>query len=261
MKSKLKMPLEQMFSVGGFLYLLTLILEDQLIGTQYSLYVWIVIPFIWGILYANRTKLLIFIVFGIIASACQLHYVLQRDFNTVLNIGTWLAHLLFLFACVFCARFFIGNHIKLEKNAFKLFQIASQKVFDVSSGFTERPYAAGTLSYKKEEIFGFADFLKDKNIVMPIVKDNQIYLTFSMNTSPVKKPDFKQVSYALFDMEGNLSVSISQKDYRQYKELYSFDQLCLSLAELFEDFLNHYKNGNDNRIIAKMDAAKISLFS
>jgi hypothetical protein len=68
--------------------------------------------------------------------------------------------------------------------------------------------------------------------------------------------DPKDVSNVLFDNKGNISVSISENDYRQYRERINFDQLCESMGNVFKRFLEYYKNGNEARIITELKIAR-----
>ena len=61
-----------------------------------------------------------------------------------------------------------------------------------------------------------------------------------------------QVSYALFDKSGKVSVHISAFDYKQYTERFTFDQLCDSFGKIFTRFLKYYLEGNETRILVEL---------
>lgn len=44
--------------------------------------------------------------------------------------------------------------------------------------------------------------------------------------------------------------------FQDYREKLSFDQLCSSLADIFNRFLDYYKNGLESRIIIELKSAK-----
>ena len=145
---------------------------------------------------------------------------------------------------------------KLETNARRLFKLAAELLFETSDGFTERPFSAGKAEFSKDELLGFARFMNGKYIVRSFYFNNMVYLAFSLNQSPVSVEDPKEISHVLFDNEGNISVFISEKDYRQYRERINFDQLCESMGNVFKRFLEYYKNGNEARIITELKTAR-----
>ena len=64
-----------------------------------------------------------------------------------------------------------------------------------------------------------------------------------------------------FGNDGQVNVHISQRDYVHFREDLDFDQLCRSLADVFVDFLEMHRKGQDSRIMDRLDAMKIGLFS
>lgn len=145
---------------------------------------------------------------------------------------------------------------RFEANARRLFKLASELIFETSDGFTERPFSAGKAEFSKDELLGFARFMNGKYIVRSFHFENMVYMAFSLNQSVVNIMDPKDVSNVLFDNKGNISVSISEKDYRQYRERINFDQLCESMGNVFKRFLEYYKNGNEARIITELKIAR-----
>ncbi len=145
---------------------------------------------------------------------------------------------------------------KLEANARRLFKLAAELIYETSDGFTERPFSAGKAEFSKDELLGFARFMNGKYFVKSFYFNNMVYLAFSLNQSAVNVSDPKLISHVLFDKEGNISVSISEKDYRQYRERINFNQLCGSVGNVFKRFLEYYKNGNEARIITELKTAR-----
>lgn len=145
---------------------------------------------------------------------------------------------------------------RFEINSRRLFRLAAELIRDTSGGFTERPYSAGKLTFKRDELLGFSRYLNGKYVAKTFHLEERIYFTFSMNKSLVKLEDPKEVSYVVIDFTGNISVVISAKDYRDYVEKFSFDQLCSSMAAVFERFLSYYRQGMENRIITELKTAR-----
>ena len=75
------------------------------------------------------------------------------------------------------------------------------------------------------------------------------------------KSDYTDETWVAFDFDGNVSVNISHRDYLNYKEALSFDQLCESLGNLFVGFVEMFHRGEGVRIIDRMNALGIPYFS
>ncbi|NOZ61678.1 MAG: hypothetical protein GXO74_08345, partial [Calditrichaeota bacterium] len=67
------------------------------------------------------------------------------------------------------------------------------------------------------------------------------------------KKDFRESTYVAIDAEGQMTVKISEKDYQQYQQEFTFDQLCAALGNLFVEFLEMYRDGKAKQVIKKMD--------
>jgi hypothetical protein len=141
---------------------------------------------------------------------------------------------------------------KLETNARRLFKLAAEHVSETSDGFTSRPYSAGKVPYSKEEILGFTRFINSRRIARSILQDDGIVLTFSLGISPLKNPLLDKISYTTIRFQGDLSVHISEYDYKRYKDQLTFNQLCASLADVFKRFLEFYNRGLEGRILNEL---------
>ena len=75
------------------------------------------------------------------------------------------------------------------------------------------------------------------------------------------KSDYTDETWVAFDNNGNVSVNISHRDYLEYKEALAFDQLCESLGNLFVEFVEMYHRGEGVRIIDRLNAVGVSIFS
>jgi len=254
-KSKLKMNLSRIIGLLAFLFLISLITEDLLLGTRYTIWIWGLIIIAWSVLYSLRTKLIVILLNGIVVGSAAWHYTLASHYDKFFSLQTWFLHLaVIIFFNFFSWGNIIRTHDKLETFARKLFDLAASSIEETRDGFTSRPFSLGKVEHTREEIIGFARFLKTKNIATYIVDEKSIALIFSMGISPLSNPELHKVSYASFDSDNNLSVHISQKDYRQYKERFTFDQLCYSLGNKFKRFLEYYKQNNETRILDELSS-------
>jgi len=147
-----------------------------------------------------------------------------------------------------------------------VFELAARQVNETVNGFTDRPRPAGKVEYTKSELFGFAEIIKRNLIAIPYVENNSVVFV------PVKMGeeasfllglagDFHFHSWISFDFEGNVSASISKKDYLAFTEELAFDQLCDSLGKLFIEFMEYYKKNETERILHRLNSLKHGFFS
>ena len=73
--------------------------------------------------------------------------------------------------------------------------------------------------------------------------------------------DFREDTWVKFDVDGDVSVHIAQKDYLDYREPLDFDQLCTSFGQVFLDFFELYKKGEGVRVIDRLDNLQIAVLS
>jgi hypothetical protein len=145
---------------------------------------------------------------------------------------------------------------RFEINSRRLFRLAAELISQTSDGFTERPYSAGKVTFTRDELYGLTRFLNGRYIAKSYHFEDRIILAFSLNRSLVNLDDPKEVSRVSIDLEGNMLVVISEKDYNEYVARFSFDQLCSSMAVVFERFLKYYQEGMENRIISEIKNAR-----
>ena len=55
------------------------------------------------------------------------------------------------------------------------------------------------------------------------------------------KKDYSECSSVTFHRNGEVSVKISKKDYLNYQDEFSFDQLCSNLGDLFIKMFDQFK--------------------
>ncbi len=146
-----------------------------------------------------------------------------------------------------------------------VFELAARQVNETVNGFTDRPRPAGKTEYTKSELFGFAEFLKKNLIALAYTEDNSLVFvpvkmgeeyTFMLGFAG----DYRYHSWISFDFEGNVSASISKKDYLAFTEELAFDQLCDSLGKLFIEFMEYYKKNETERILHKLNSLKFGYF-
>jgi len=147
-----------------------------------------------------------------------------------------------------------------------ILELAAQPVDEIVEGYTARPHPAGKAEYTRNEIMDFANFARRKLIAWTFVeRDRVVFSLVKMGSeygylfSPNRGYD--GTTWVAFDNEGNITVNISEADYLTFREDFDFDRLCSSLADVFVDFLEMHRKGQDTRIMDRLDAMKIGLFS
>jgi hypothetical protein len=258
-KSKLKGPIGRVVPFAVFLFLFSAFLEVFILGIPYYT-VWGFGGFfiLLGCIDFKRTRLFTYLFLGILIGTSTWHsiasfYDLYHILNpTIFSRWTYMMNVLLVGFFILSTSSVWYTQEKLETNARKLFKLAAEHVSETSNGFTSRPYSAGKIHYSREEILGFARFMNSQRIARSVLQKNGIVLTFSMGISPLKNPDLDKISYVTFDFRGNFSIHISEYDYRRYKEQLTFDQLCASLADVFERFTEFYTKGLESRIVNEL---------
>ena len=209
-----------------------------------------------GIIQWFRYKLWIYLVAGIIIGLlCFQAPALYVSGFPIVKATYAITFLILVIFVIVNWQAFYGQE-RFEINSRRLFRIAAELIRDTSGGFTERPYSAGKLTFTREEFLGFARFMNGKYVAKAIHLGDHIYFAFSMNRSLVNLEDPKEVSHVAIDFEGNISVTVSEKDYGDYINRFSFDQVCSSMAAIFERFLEYYRQGLENRIVTELKAAR-----
>ena len=229
--SKLKGPIGRVYPIAiFFLYILVMI---EIIVTKYQFPVYSAWLFgamfiIVGTIQFIRSGLWVHLVLGILIGTCTWHS--MAVYNTsIFSAATYLIHFVLLAMFIIFGWSVLFGHDKYESNARRLFKLASESLVDVSNGFTR--------------------YLKNKRIAMPHFSEQGLYFMFSMGRSVLTYPDPQKVSYVLFSKSGNLTVHVSEFDYKQYHEKITFDQLCNSLGDVYKRFEKYWANGNERRIL------------
>lgn len=251
-RSKLRGPIGRIGPYAVAVFLSLGLIEAIVTGKPpYSAFAFGCFFIVMGIIEYHRTKLVTYLILGLLWGTGTWHS-MARFFVSFLSLETYIAHVIVAFGALVWAWPVIFGHEKLEANARRLFNLAAEHVHEAFDGFTERPYCTRKSDYARDEIRGFARFMEGEKIIKSIVQQEVVILAFSMGISPLKEPDIQQLSYISFDNDGNISVHISEYDYRRFKEELTFDQLCASLGDVFIRFLDHYKKGLERRIIVEL---------
>jgi len=155
---------------------------------------------------------------------------------------------------------------KLKWRGREVLEMAAAPVEETGNGYTPRPLPSGKTEFSKEQIMEFAGFARRNLIAVSYVgKDKVIFVPVRMGREAGfilgLKNDYTDESWISFDFDGNVTVNISHRDYLEYKEALSFNQLCASLGNLFIDFIETYHNGDGARIMVRMDDVRVGPFS
>lgn len=148
----------------------------------------------------------------------------------------------------------------------EVFEMAAKSIEPDPDGFTSRPRPAGRIDCTRDELIGFAEFLRRNLIAMPHEEDNRItfvIIKMGEELGYIFNPNQFRINrtWVSFDFGGNVSVRMSKKDYLDFKEELSFDQLCENLGKLFIGFMEYYKKGESQRILDRMNELKLGLMS
>jgi len=155
---------------------------------------------------------------------------------------------------------------KIKWRGREVLEMAAASVEETGNGYTSRPLPAGRVEFSQQEIMEFANFARRNLIAVSYVgKDKVIFVPVMMGQEfgfiMGLKSDYTDETWVSFDFEGNVTVNISHRAYLEYKEALSFNQLCSSLGNLFIDFIETYHRGEGVRIIDRMDALRVGVFS
>jgi hypothetical protein len=240
-------------------------------GLRGGLYTLAILLFVYSLFYLygfirtlNLTQLVIFAddaFFGIMLLLFEPNYGLFRAGKLEFR-AAYLSGLIFFgFSFIFLA---INKRFKWRGR--EIFELAGESVDETGNGYTSRPRPVGKVEYSPEQIRAFARFCGRNMIALPYYSSKNITLV------PIKmgdefgrllgfSGDHRDATWINFDMNGDVSVHISQKDYLDYREPLAFDQLCISLGQVFVDFLDLYNKGEGVRAIDRMDDLNIGFLS
>lgn len=155
---------------------------------------------------------------------------------------------------------------RLKWRGREIFELAGESVEETGDGYTTRPRPVGKVEYSPQQMHAFARFCARHLIALPYSTSKNITLV------PIKmgeefgrllgfSGDYRDATWVNFDVDGEVSVHIAQKDYLDYREALAFDQLCTSFGQVFIDFFELFNKGEGIRVIDRMDDLKLSIFS
>jgi len=155
---------------------------------------------------------------------------------------------------------------KLKWRGRDVLELAAASVEDTGNGYTARPLPAGKTDFSAQQIGAFAEFARRKLIAVPYQgKDKIVLVPVMAGREPLfllgLKGDYTDETWVAFDYDGNVSVNISHRDYLEFRETLAFGSLCTSLGSQFVEFLEMYSRGEGVRVIDRLDAVGISIFS
>jgi len=155
---------------------------------------------------------------------------------------------------------------KLKWRGREIFELAAESIEETGNGYTSRPRPVGRVDYSPHQMHGFARFCSRHLIALPYITSKNFTLVLVKNSEEFPRllglsGDYRDASWVNFDVDGEVSVHISQRDYLDYREPLAFDQLCTALGQVFIDFFDLYNRGEGVRAIDRMDDLKISVLS
>lgn len=140
----------------------------------------------------------------------------------------------------------------------EILELAARPVSGTADGFTSRPLPAGPAEFTREEAVGLARYLGKQMIAFPFIEPDRVvfvipeymwlYLLFLKRT-------YEGGTFVAFSDSGQVSVRIAKNDYQKYREELTFDELCLSLGNLFKRFMQWHREGSPEKILKLLNAA------
>lgn len=155
---------------------------------------------------------------------------------------------------------------KIKWRGLDIFELAAMDIEDTKNNFTARPRPSGKVEISKTEMIRFKKFISSRLIAFIYPEEKRILFVLPLPGYDFKhifglKIDFDKETWISIDHEGNISTQITQEDYLIYKKDYDFDQISQSLGDLFVEFIELSKAGEESKIIEKMDALRLNPFS
>lgn len=146
-----------------------------------------------------------------------------------------------------------------------ILELAAIGVEQSNNAYTERPFPVREIDFTRDEILAMAAYLRKNLICIHYNDGDKVYFVPINNGAAMDllfRSGFNVVedTWIAFDPSGMVSVHISRKAYLSYKENLAFDQLCNNLGNLFIEFLDDYRKGEDVRIMDKLNTVKSDFF-
>ena len=202
---------------------------------------------------------------GFILAACLLMISAPAAIEDKSNPGLTPIFLAIMYVLMLVVGYLAINR-KLRWRGEEVFELAALPVEDIGDSFSARPRPAGNVPVSKTEMIRFVDFMTRNLIAFAFREENRVVfvLTLPGNDLPYLlgiKKDYMNDTWVAIDYDGNITVNITEEDYLLFKMDLDFDQLCQSLGDLFGEFLELSKQGQESRIIDRMNALRLFPFN
>lgn len=154
--------------------------------------------------------------------------------------------------------FYILIKKKVKSRVREVLELAAKPIKETEDGFTSRPYISGQIDFSTVEINKFSNFLLKHLIALPYFERDRVIFLIEYQLAHLLyfRNDYANLTHIVFKNDGNIIVNISQKYYKKYKEELTFDKLCKSFGELFNEFYEIHKQGEGKKIIDRLNAQK-----
>jgi hypothetical protein len=163
---------------------------------------------------------------------------------------------------------------KLKWRGQEVFEMAGMQVEETGDNFTARPRPTGQVPISKTEMIRFVDFITSNLIALPFTEENRVVFVLALPGNDLRyilgyndlgallgyKKDYLEDTWVAIDFDGQISVHITQDDYLIFKQDLAFDQICQALGNVFADFLELSQSGQEQLIIDRMNALRLSPF-
>jgi hypothetical protein len=160
------------------------------------------------------------------------------------------------------AVFYHAINRKLKWRGQEILELAAMPVEDTGNNYTPRPRPTGKTEVSRTEMIRFVNFITSNLIAFVFREENRFVFVLPLpgNDTPYLlglKKDYLNDTWVAIDFDGNVSVNITEEDYLLFKQDLNFDQLCESLGNVFIEFLALSKDGQEDRIIDRMNALRL----
>ncbi len=155
---------------------------------------------------------------------------------------------------------------KIKWRGREILELAACNVEEDANSYTDRPRPVAKIELTRDEAENFAIYLAKNLVAFPFYEQERIlfipvrmgqeyYYLFYNNINYWDK------TWVALDFDGTVSAHISKNDYLEYKKNLNFNSLTLSLGNVFIDFFEDMKKGEEIRIIDKLNEVKVGYFS
>ena len=178
------------------------------------------------------------------------------------NVGLVPVLLIFMYAMMMVVAYQAFNR-KLRWRGEEVFELAAMPVEDIGDSFTARPRPAGQIPVSKTEMIRFVDFMSRNLVAFPFKEENRVVFVLTLPGNDIPyifgfNKDYLEDTWVAVDYDGNITVNIIEEDYLLFKMDLDFDQICQSLGNVFSEFLELSKNGQESKIIDRMNALRLN---